>query len=318
MKSKKGFEMSFAWMFAIIVGGVILFLAVYFISVIIPSETNRQDTLSGKEIGILLSPVENSLSSSRSSRIFVNGDTRVYNFCKGPINDFGRQEIRLATKSGIGAEWPEPGVPHRFNNKYLFSEEIIEGSEFYIYSKSLNLPYKAADLLIMWSNLEDYCFKDAPREIKETIDGMGFDNLHTGQCPSKAIEICFIDSRCDIDVDLSSKSVTKNRQTVYFESSFSGRLEEEGLIYAAIFSDPEIYECQLKRVMARSAALSEILVDKSERLSTENCGSLSLVSDLEEFAGLARNMETSRDIRLIKSAAEELKEKNDGLNCKLF
>ena len=52
MKGKKGFlQISFAWLFALIVGAFVLFLAIYSITKIISTENTAQDAKASKQIG---------------------------------------------------------------------------------------------------------------------------------------------------------------------------------------------------------------------------------------------------------------------------
>ena len=120
MKNKKGFEFSFGWLFAVIVGAVVIFLAIYASTSFIKQNRNIQDTFAGKELGVILSPVETSLESAKTTEISFPVDTRVYNDCKTTGN-FGSQGISIASKSGVGAQWQNPGEISRFYNKYIFS-----------------------------------------------------------------------------------------------------------------------------------------------------------------------------------------------------
>jgi len=58
MYNKKGFEFTFAWMFSMIVGAVILFLAIYGVVNLIGSERNVIDSFSAQQLGIILQPLE--------------------------------------------------------------------------------------------------------------------------------------------------------------------------------------------------------------------------------------------------------------------
>ena len=56
--SKKAFEMSFAWMFSIIVGAIILFLAIYMTMKFIAPQRNISQSELAKSFGALLDPLE--------------------------------------------------------------------------------------------------------------------------------------------------------------------------------------------------------------------------------------------------------------------
>jgi hypothetical protein len=59
--NKQGIEMGFSWIFAIIVGVVILFLAIYTTTRIIGTSRYELDTETAKKISILIDPLETSL-----------------------------------------------------------------------------------------------------------------------------------------------------------------------------------------------------------------------------------------------------------------
>ena len=66
MKNKKALEMSFAWIFAIIAGIVILFLAIYATSQFIKTRRYEIDIQTAAKLAILLDPLETSLEAERA------------------------------------------------------------------------------------------------------------------------------------------------------------------------------------------------------------------------------------------------------------
>ena len=269
MVNKKALEFNFAWICAIIVGAVILFLAIYSASQLVRTNRNIQDTEIGKQIGILLSPVEASIESETSpGPIIFNTEARIYNDCDISGN-FGSQEISVATKSGIGKDWEKQGIPSTFYNKYLFSSNIMEGKKFFLFSKSFEMPFRVGNLIFMWSNKEEYCFVNAPNEVKEVIESInaaGYKNLNLsedGKCKLGTRKVCF-SGNCDVVVDINSKTVRKEKKVLYYEGS---------LLYGAIFTSPEIYECQTKRLMKRASELALLYNDKTQNLASAGCNS---------------------------------------------
>ena len=77
LKDKKAIEMSFAWIFAIIVGAVILFLAIYAASRFIDVAKYGSYTEAAKSITILLDPLETGVASSTGTTIGFNRETRL-------------------------------------------------------------------------------------------------------------------------------------------------------------------------------------------------------------------------------------------------
>ena len=160
MGKKAYLQISFAWLFAIIVGAVILFLAIFFSIKLINIEQTIQDAKTSKEIGILLNPLETGFETTKSTSISFPAETRIYNKCNNK-GTFGRQIIQVSQKSFN--EWSETNIDVGFSNKYIFSEEYVEGKKFYIFSKPFDFPFKVSDLMMITSSEKDYCFIDVFR-----------------------------------------------------------------------------------------------------------------------------------------------------------
>ena len=308
MKNKKGLQISFAWLFAIIVGAFILFLAIFGTTKLIKTEQTIQDAKTGKDIGILLNPLETSFETGKTTSLTLPVETRIYNKCNNN-GMFGRQIIQISQKSFN--KWTETNINVGFSNKYLFSESYTEGKKFYIFSKPFEFPFKVADLIYITSSLKEYCFLDAPEEIEDEISALKQKNLLIENCANseKVIRVCFgSGSDCDINVNYNMKYVEKNKGKMYFEG--------DALMYAAIFSDKKIYECELKRLMKRIGHLALLYKDKSGFISRIGCESN---LNLLELNDLTNNFESSANLESINYVIEDIKEKNeDNVLCKLW
>ena len=315
MKNKRGFEFSFGWLFAIIIGAVIIFLAIYAATKLVKTSRETQDTELGKQLGIILNPIETGLESFKSSRIIMPVETRIHNGCEASIGAFGVQKISTATISGIGENWQNPGVPSSFRNKYLLSEKIIEGKKFTVFSKPLNMPFKIADLIYIWPEDEKYCFINAPDSIEKELKDLESEGISIKalkkECPDKSNTICFDQTGCSIEVSTTGNSIKKKGfpNRAYYENN--------ALLYAAIFSDPDIYECQLKRLMKRAAELSLLYYSKTTFLSAKGCSS-NLENDLSDYANKTSSLNNSNELTEIKQLSEQIRIRNNGLSCKLF
>ena len=319
--NRKGIEFSFAWIFAIIVGAVIIFLAIYSATKLIKTERSAGDSERSKEIETILNPIQTYLESGKSSKIELPYETRLYNECEEPskFDVFGAQEIRVASKSGVGKKYESPGEPTRFLDKYLFSDKIVEGNEYYILSKPFFMPFKVSDMIIITSSAKKYCFVNPPASIEDDVENLELKNVNVtyevGECKSEDIKVCFSNRGCDIDVtlDLSSNelrgSVNKDKKNYYFEGN---------LIYGAIFSDPEIYECGLRRMMARASEISLLLLDKSAYLTSKGCGSGIMAGELIKYSNSALALNNSIDLSEVSFIANEMDKVNEGLSCKLY
>ena len=318
MKNKKGIEFGFSWIFAIIVGAIIIFIAIYAATRLIGTERRVSDTFIAAELNNLIHPIETNLEDSKYVKIKFLDETRFYNECQTTGN-FGKQQISTSTKLGIGNDWGQKSVRKSSFNKYLFSREVEEGKELNVIVKPFYNPYKVGDLTFVYSG--DYCFVNPPAEIEEELEELsGNGNLEIGinvttnanQCPQGKTIVCFNQIGCDINVNLGSRIVSRSSPAddVFYDGD---------LIYAAIFSDKELYECQIKRLMKRTNELAYIYSLKSGFLTGQGCSN-NLQGDLVSFANILSNTNSSEDfLDNVAPIAEDLRRKNDAISkCKLF
>ena len=349
IKNKRGFEFSFSWFFTILVGAIILFLAIYSATKLIDVGRGTQEAVGAKQIGIILSPIETSLEDSKTATISMTTETKIHNFCR-PIGAFGYQDIALSFKSGVGTEaWrPVEGTKSSFHNKYLFSSSTVPdiqdtgSKEFYVLAKPFRFPFKIADILILWSKEDKYCFVNSPLEIEEELESIPeLNNIELSPSVSSCADVssktvCFGTGGCDVDVKFGTiNSVYKkaDSSTVYFAEGTApyGSSDKYALLYAAILSDKEIYECQVRRLMGRAATLSSLYLLKSNYLSAtpppQGCGSSTLQPDLSNYQNLALSIKdsSSNDVSIqlknpngIIKTVKNLEGKSAQLLCKLF
>jgi hypothetical protein len=292
--SKRGYEFSFTWIFTVFVGAVIIFFAIYLAIQIAGTHQAERDTSQGKSLGVLLTPIETEIEEGKFATIYLTDPTRIYFECETPQssgNPFGSQDIGLSIKPPIGKKWEEPSSPMvTFHNKYFFptanptDEENIfmaEGEQkFYVLSKPFYLPFKIADLMIIYSDKEQYCFdlRHAPTDFRDKIQRINMTNVFFNNCdPSKQTTVCFSGSTCEVTIYPTTRPyVYKNGEYLYYLKSNDLNHDPYAMLYAAIFTDPKIYNCQVKRLMAHTSKLLDIYYSKStylSRLSGLGCGS---------------------------------------------
>lgn len=310
VQNKKGqLEFSFAWLFAIIVGAAIIFLAIYATTNIVSTEKSAQNVEAGKQFGILLSPIETGLESAKVSVITFPTETRLINECD-TMGSFGHQYIGVAIKSGIGEAWQSSGVRSAFQNKYMFSLSTTQGTNFNVFAKPFNMPFKVADLIYVWTG--EYCFVNPTPDIRDEIESLNAKGINItdniANCKRDSIKVCFQSVGCDVDVSTASKSVKKDKKTLYYEDS---------LVYGAIFADPKVYGCQVKRLMDRTSELSLLYLAKSQSLSPKGCSS-NLEGDLGVYSNQTAMLNNSLDLRELEPLSTNLEERNNALLCKLF
>lgn len=319
-KKKRGYlQISFAWLFAIIVGAFILFLAIYIAYQMIDSGKTQQDLELGKELDILLNPLETSFETSTSTSIRTPLETRIFIDCE--LEDsypFGVQKIRVSQKSLN--KWSETNTGVASYNRYVFVNKYVEGDKFYLFSKPFETPFKIADLTYLTSSRDKYCFINPPKEIEQEIDNLNQNNLliktkDKNECEnlsdSQKIEVCFSGS-CEISVDYSNKKIIKKGDELRFSNN--------ALMYAGIFSDKELYECQVKRIMKKTSILTKLYSEKIEFVSFKGCDASNIkqeLSDLKIMSNKVANGEMYY-ISLINDISQELKDKQEGALCRIW
>jgi len=324
MKGKRGFEFSFAWLFSIIIGAVIIFLAIYASLSFIRSERTVQDTLNSKELEILLQPIETQSfeTTVRPKNIVFPDETRLEITCSDQ-KPWGYSRIRSSTRQDVGDEWQDTGVASVLNNKFIFADKNIEGKEFKIFTKQNNMPFKIGDLTFIWS--DEYCFVSPPEEVKDDLGSIGLNESgidiveNLNECSSESKKVCFGGSSnvCDINVDLDLERVKKDGRFVYYKGS---------LIYGAIFSDTDIYDCNIKRIMYKANSLAELYYQKSVLISTKSTKSCSTEMQplLKAYADKAnfQAKETMQEVYIgfnqLYFLAGELQNSQEQLVCPLW
>jgi len=123
--------MPFNWMFAIIAGIVILFLAIYAVAKIIGVGEYKVSTETAAELEILLDPIRPGLASGKSAQINFRKDSRTYYDCS-ELGVFGKNTIAFSEKTFGG--WGEKGGEIN-SQKYIFAKNMIEGKKLNLFSK---------------------------------------------------------------------------------------------------------------------------------------------------------------------------------------
>jgi len=279
--SKRGIALPFNWIFAIIVGTVILFLALYAVSQFVSTSQNIGSTeTSAKLVGIF-----EGVGGIGDEKIEIEfrEESRVEFSCDELSNrPFGLQRVRYGE-----------GLDISIKDKYIFSEGVVEGKKLNVFSKPFYLGYKVSDLVIV-SN-DNYCFVDAPLEIKEELSSLGLSNVKFDDSECEGIDVCF-SGGCDIVVD--NNVIRKDgKRMIYVDN----------LIFAGIFSSPEIYECNVKRLVSRFKELALIYEEKVSLIEDRGCKSnldvkLSIIRDFD--------VESSADLILFNDMVGEVNEIN--------
>lgn len=315
-KNKKAIAMSFNWIFAILAGVVILFLAIYGVTRFVETGEKTIGTETAAQISALLDPLETGLASGKSAQINFKKEAQTFYTCDELSNrPFGKQTIAFSER-GLDEEFSEASIEISLKNKYVFAEDILEGKNLYMFSKPFEMPFKVADIIVL--STENFCFFQTPNEILEEIEGLNLANIqfedeNLANCIGK--KVCFSDLDCEIEVTGSEegfeygKIVKRNKEFYYVDS----------LILGAIFSSPEIYECNVKRLMSKINELGAVYLDKMKLTRQKGCG-LNIEMNLIVLMDSASNLSSSKELGLLYKQAKDIDAKNraSGEGCQLY
>jgi len=298
-RNKKGVAMSFNWIFAVMAGGFILFLAVFAAGKFIRTSENTIYTETAASLIGFFDPLETGLASGKAHVIEFKKESRIYFDCDEDLNPpFGSQRIGFSEKT-FGDEYGDRGQLVAIKNKYVFTEDVVEGKAMYFFSKPFFMPYKVTDLIMVVSADDNYCFYNSPEYVQEDLQGLNLGNIIFPNASTECIgtNVCFGDSRrsCEIIVyeDLGYVLNKKHGKRVYFAGD---------LIYGAIFSSPKIYECNVKRIKSKFDQLAGIYLDKINIIGRKDC-----LSNLgPKLEGLIGPIENSRDIVGVYGIAQDI------------
>ena len=317
-------QFNFVWLFAIIVGGAILVLAIYGAMQAGDTARYQSDSEVAKSLSIITDPLQAGFGESSFGRISFRQETRINNICLD--NGFGQNDISVATRSGVGQEWNLAGGATSIHNKYIFSSEQNSGEDYYVFSKGFDFPYEVADLIFLTP--ENYCFVNAPDEVVDEVLGLSIPNIEVDNCTiTDVVRVCFGNGRSRLD---SSSHQTGQGCDVMVYGSCQGGCDsvfDEGtvvkgssdmkyvgsLMYGAIFSDKEVYDCNVERLMYRAGKIAEEFSVKTDLMDSRGCGT-NMKADLVVWSGLLMNA-TSDSLLGLRTMSDVIDKKNSREVC---
>lgn len=293
----------YAWIFSIIIGAIIIFLALFSAGRYTEISTIKEQSSLVREFDLLLNPfasIGSIATMTLSKSIKMPEDVQMMFICNADLNF---NEVNLRTKSrGDWDDWLEKGF--RVRDKYIFSEDL-EGREFWLFAKPFEMPWRVDDLIYITD--KSYCFEDAPDSIQREVQALKTEviSLKEDGCIPGSIEVCFGSRNCEINVNYQLETVKKDGKTLLFS--------DDALMYAAIFSDSELYNCNFNRLIKRIRTQVDINLEKAKILEGKGCNTRSLQSSLASMAGAFEG----RLIGNFKSIAEEVDKRNPK-ECAVF
>lgn len=302
--------MSFSWIFALIVGAAILFGAIYMISQISKTSEMSQSATSASELGAIFDSLQSTQESAKTAEIKFPLNSSIRNRCD-LAGEFGTQ--KLSVEQYIKGEWTRSNLDITYKNKYIFSKEITYGETFLIFTKQLNYPYKVANLIYLTSLDDKYCFKNPPRDVRSEIKDLSLygKNIILDDCTDETTNVCFRTNTedCDVFVQYNQGYLVKEENRTYFEN--------DAMLYGAIFSDIDVYECQMARLMKRANILSKIYYDKA--VSLIDVCEPSTIGELNQLMKLTEEYNNTKDdLMSIDYLVGTMESKNKYSRCRLW
>ncbi len=320
IQNKKA-DFNFVWLFAIIAGTAFLMLAVYGAIKIGGGLKLRGDTEIAKALETIADPLQPGFAESTTGKITFARASQINPSCYGD-GGFGYHMISVISESDFLKNSPPTPIEIKIPNKYIFAEQDF-GKEFTVFSKKFELGFAIADPLFITTR--EYCLINPPEYISEEILGLNIKSIRINNgvnntCTAESLNVCFnAGSDCNMTVQgncndalcedtFETGTVTKGSKTVTYVGS---------LLFGAIFSDKDLYECNVKRLLYRAGQASEVFAEKADLMDARGCNSL-LNSDLRLISQQELGMQVSQ-LRAIYLYSKDIKKKEQkGASCSLW
>ncbi len=319
--------MPFNWLFALLVGAVILFLAFMFVNSYVNLQRFKYDSETAARLAILLNPLQTSLGDIMPEPIKFQTMTRFQLNCS--YKGLGTEQLSISTSSNIGQKWQEYGTATAINNKYIFSQGIEEGKTLYLFAKQMKMPFYVSDLI--FATTKSYCFINPPERTESEIRALNASNIVAVQrkqeCGKDAVTVCFGSSYCNVNVHpqclgygcedqysygLVEHPLSDTKNTIIY---YYG----DALMYGAIFSSPDIYNCNIQRILKRIDMLSQLYFEKAYLLDARGCSTGKLKSKLADLSTLSLSLIKTADILGLVDKVKEVESANEELAaCRPF
>lgn len=312
MKMLKRGQMEFAWIFAVIVGALILFLAFYFVGTNLLSQKQQQATVQAQSLDILLNPFTQfgNIGATTANIIDLQQKSTIQFECeKIQGQGIGTNTITMMAKES---------VPRVVYDKYIFTASALEARKLQGISMPFNMPWRVADIIILWPYDKTYCFVSAPSSVKdklgnETSTGLNISSLYfktsSASCPENSTTVCFTGG-CDILVNMQQGSTRKQSETVYFTG--------ESLMYASIFSDKQIYECNVQRLASRLYSEASVYDERARALSSKGCTASYNLAALKQAATKVSSSASKENLQTLLQASQVIQNQNNVGDCSLY
>lgn len=305
--NKKAIE--FVWIFAVIIGAIILFLAFYFISSQIILKEKIEATEHVHSLDILLNPFAylGAMGAVTAKPIELQKITNLEFNCSS--EELGKNTITL-----------DSGLPRSVYDKYIFAENF-RAKKIQTISKAFSMPWRVADLIFVFPSTKEYCFVNTPLRLEQELKSLNITNIklknNEVNCNKNATKVCFnFNGNCEITVTVRQDKgyVQKQNERLYFVG------KDYALMLGAIFSNKELYDCNVKRLASRLEMQIEVYKEKQRAMLQRRCDPRINLGILEELKEAASHLESSVSEKNLNNLYEKA-QKIENLNsreCPLF
>jgi hypothetical protein len=266
-------QAEYAWLFSLIIGAMILFLAIILSGKIFSTGTYLTEAEVVRSFDIILNPFSSAgsiASLTLSKPIELPYNTELNFSCSSS----GQTLMLRQVEKGKNNDW----VSYTIKNKYIFTEKNISGKTFWAFSKPFEMPWRVDDLIYIISG--EYCFVSPPEKIREELEMINatpikIEDVWTdcSRLYPKAKIVCF--DYCGRGIQITGDMVVKEDDSVMIYA-------DDATLYAAIFADKQIYDCNIYRLMKRLSLQTDILLSLSNQLSA-NCNNQILRTNLNSL-----------------------------------
>jgi hypothetical protein len=296
----KGQIQQFAWIFSVIVGAIILFLTFFFLSQYAKQveKPTRQITIASG-LNLLLEPFSaiSNIAEVRAEILEIPKDYYIEIGCERNYNTIKARKI----------EEKYFEISEKVLDKYIFSKPFNskKNKKFIVYSVPIEIPFHVGNAIIIVTN--ETCLADLPYK-KSDLEN----TLAELEEIVKEEKIPKINFSCRDENRYNAKNGYGNMAGKYWIRS---------MVSAAVFSDKDLYDCNLNRILDRAIRIAELLEKKAQIASQYGCNYGNIMRILEEYKENAENFKKNRDnLGSFYTSIKKLEDANRNLNieCKLF
>lgn len=329
MEKNKTGALEFGWIFSIIIGAIILFFAFYFVYSQVMQQQLFEQKVQTQGIDVLLTPFSylGSIGSANAKIATLDRESKISINCKAPDSYDALGYNKLVTQSIYRGETVPGGLKNAYD-KYIFADEM-QSKTLFVMSKPFEAPWRIADLIYFFPDNRTYYFSSAPARIVEELRAIegAFDNKHffftPTNIPENSIKVCFRqESNCDITVynegenyelgRVTKKNSKNEIETIYYYN--------DALMYAAIFSNKELYDCNVQRLFSRASIQLDLYQQKNTLIIQKGCvANINLQSLAQSFEKLKTNPNNLDTFKSLKTSSIFVNNANrNAINCNLY